>query len=281
MKDKRGFTLAEILITIAIIAVLAGVCVPVFTGLIEERREANDAAALRLQYEQVMSYVVMGKDSVNINGGDFGKINLEQKKDGWQDNDAQRQVAALASAGVYSGDVRGGGTAWVSYRKDGLVYVNFGADETDGEGEGQAGDPGSEAVTPETPPSSGGGTVTPPDDNPPEQGSLGYQTPGNGDVAIGTNEPATGDKRPGSGERWKITVPDTIRSTIKVKVHVYTGNHGNGNLLETHTFVFDRNQWSHEFTVGAGNNGSFRVELVRGAIKQSEWNNLLISFEKL
>ena len=49
-KDKKGFTLAELLIVVAIIAVLVAIAVPIFTGQLEKAREATDAANLRTAY---------------------------------------------------------------------------------------------------------------------------------------------------------------------------------------------------------------------------------------
>lgn len=47
LKNNEGFTLAELLIVVAIIAILVAVSVPVFTGKLNESREATDNANLR------------------------------------------------------------------------------------------------------------------------------------------------------------------------------------------------------------------------------------------
>ena len=45
MKRKnKGFTLAELLIVVAIIAVLTAIAIPVFTTQLEKSREATDVA---------------------------------------------------------------------------------------------------------------------------------------------------------------------------------------------------------------------------------------------
>ena len=48
--NKRGFTLAELLIVVAIIAVLVAISIPIFTTQLEKSREAVDAANLRSAY---------------------------------------------------------------------------------------------------------------------------------------------------------------------------------------------------------------------------------------
>ncbi len=54
-KNKKGFTLAELLIVVAIIAVLVAISIPIFTSQLEKSREATDAANLRAAYAEVMT----------------------------------------------------------------------------------------------------------------------------------------------------------------------------------------------------------------------------------
>ena len=46
MKRNSGFSLVELIVVIAIMAILAGVAVPVYTGYIEDAKEAKDAQYL-------------------------------------------------------------------------------------------------------------------------------------------------------------------------------------------------------------------------------------------
>ena len=46
-RNRRGFTLAELLIVVAIIAVLVAIAIPVFNKQIEKSREAYDIATMR------------------------------------------------------------------------------------------------------------------------------------------------------------------------------------------------------------------------------------------
>ncbi len=48
--NKKGFTLAELLIVVAIIAVLVAVAIPVFTTQLEKAREATDVSNMRAAY---------------------------------------------------------------------------------------------------------------------------------------------------------------------------------------------------------------------------------------
>lgn len=47
---NKGFTLAELLIVVAIIAVLVAISIPIFTSQLEKSREATDLANLRSAY---------------------------------------------------------------------------------------------------------------------------------------------------------------------------------------------------------------------------------------
>ena len=49
-KNNKGFTLAELLIVVAIIAVLVAVAIPVFTTQLEKTRQATDLANIRSSY---------------------------------------------------------------------------------------------------------------------------------------------------------------------------------------------------------------------------------------
>ena len=62
--NKKGFTLAELLIVVAIIAVLVAIAIPVFTGQLEKSKIATDKANVRSWYaEQVAGYL---SDSENF-----------------------------------------------------------------------------------------------------------------------------------------------------------------------------------------------------------------------
>lgn len=61
--NRKGFTLAELLIVVAIIAVLVAISIPVFTTQLEKARQATDAANIRSAYaEAVVKTLEAGTD---------------------------------------------------------------------------------------------------------------------------------------------------------------------------------------------------------------------------
>ena len=62
-ENKKGFTLAELLIVVAIIGVLVAVSIPIFTSQLEKSKEATDVANVRSAYAEVMTmYLEDGAD---------------------------------------------------------------------------------------------------------------------------------------------------------------------------------------------------------------------------
>lgn len=57
-RKKKGFTLAELLIVVAIIAVLVAISIPIFTSQLEKAREATDEANIRSIYAQLSADVL-------------------------------------------------------------------------------------------------------------------------------------------------------------------------------------------------------------------------------
>lgn len=54
-KNKKGFTLAELLIVVAIIGVLVAISIPIFTTQLEKARDATTLANLRSAYAEAVS----------------------------------------------------------------------------------------------------------------------------------------------------------------------------------------------------------------------------------
>ena len=79
--NKKGFTLAELLIVVAIIAVLTAIAIPVFTTQLEKAREATDMANLRSAYAECTAEALTADtathDSVCKN------VEIKQTTAGW------------------------------------------------------------------------------------------------------------------------------------------------------------------------------------------------------
>ena len=52
LNNKKGFTLMEMLIVVAIIAVLVAIAIPVFNGALTKSKEAADVANIRALYAE-------------------------------------------------------------------------------------------------------------------------------------------------------------------------------------------------------------------------------------
>ncbi len=63
LKERKGFTLAELLIVVAIIAVLVAVAIPVFTAQLEKAAEAADLANIRSAYAEATAELLTGSAS--------------------------------------------------------------------------------------------------------------------------------------------------------------------------------------------------------------------------
>lgn len=113
-KNKKGFTLAELLIVVAIIGVLVAISIPIFTSQLEKAREATDAANIRSQYAEVMAEAIT--DGGNVDGKDmFGAVDLKQKKDQWQSAGLKENLEGVYGTNIVGEYPTAGGTAWVEY----------------------------------------------------------------------------------------------------------------------------------------------------------------------
>ena len=71
MNNKRGFTLAELLIVVAIIAVLVAVSIPIFNSQLEKSRESTDLANIRAAYAEGTAALIDGSYETDTNWGTF------------------------------------------------------------------------------------------------------------------------------------------------------------------------------------------------------------------
>ena len=124
--NKKGFTLAELLIVVAIIAVLVAIAIPVFTSQLEKSRESTDAANIRSAYaEAVVKILEDPQGTVTI-----PDYTCKQKQDGWQNTEALSSLNGLAHTATDTADLTttidlAGVTA------DGTVTFTFTAGDAD------------------------------------------------------------------------------------------------------------------------------------------------------
>lgn len=77
-RKKKGFTLAELLIVVAIIGVLVAISIPIFTSQLEKARQATTQANLRSAYAEASAAlltndtgsIATGDVTVSVTGGD-------------------------------------------------------------------------------------------------------------------------------------------------------------------------------------------------------------------
>lgn len=82
-RNSRGFTLAELLITVAIIGVLVAISIPVFASQTEKSREATDLSNVRAAYTEVMAEAITENMEYQEK-----TVPLKQKQDDWQSADS-------------------------------------------------------------------------------------------------------------------------------------------------------------------------------------------------
>ena len=73
MKKKSGFTLAELLIVISIIALLTAISIPIFTSKLEKSRRAVDMANAR----NIMAVLASALNAGDIEFTDSTSVNIQ------------------------------------------------------------------------------------------------------------------------------------------------------------------------------------------------------------
>ena len=123
-QNKNGFTLMEMLIVIAIIAVLIAVAIPVFASQLEKAREATDLANVRSAYAQVSTEALLGDSETTVT------VNLKQKQADWQSVDPVNIGGIVHSKSQgntdnWIGVAEPNGTCVVSYKEDYGIILNW------------------------------------------------------------------------------------------------------------------------------------------------------------
>ena len=105
--NKKGFTLAELLIVVAIIAVLVAIAIPIFTTQLEKSREATDLANARSAYAELM---VKALDASG-ESDQTASIDLVQQVEGWTTDMTDVTIGGVAPTGTPTK----GGTCEITY----------------------------------------------------------------------------------------------------------------------------------------------------------------------
>ena len=114
----------EMLIVIAIIAVLIAVAIPVFASQLEKAREATDLANVRSAYAQVSTEALLGDSEATVT------VNLKQKQADWQSLDPVNIGGIVHSKSQgdtenWKGVAEPNGTCVVSYKEDYGIILNW------------------------------------------------------------------------------------------------------------------------------------------------------------
>ena len=138
-KANKGFTLAELLIVVAIIAVLVAISIPIFSSQLEKSREAADLANVRSAYAEVMAAAITEDKAAcySVNGDAIYSeadnkytitVNLKQKKEGWDIDSSELTIGGVNHDRdmdiTWIGDPAGeGGTCEVIYNPEDEVLI--------------------------------------------------------------------------------------------------------------------------------------------------------------
>ena len=118
--NKKGFTLMEMLIVVAIIVILIAIMIPTFNGQLEKTREAADAANIRATYAELMV------DYLNDGGEQTDTVTLQQTGDGWANEELGKNLEQLAGEdGTVEGEPSANGNCTITVSSEGAVTFSF------------------------------------------------------------------------------------------------------------------------------------------------------------
>lgn len=114
--NKKGFTLAELLIVVAIIAVLVAISIPIFSAQLEKAKEATDMANIRSAYAEVIAnYLGDSTQGYEIS------VNLKSDTNKYE-SDKSATVAGVKYEDILSGR-KAKNPCVVKVTKDGTVTI--------------------------------------------------------------------------------------------------------------------------------------------------------------
>lgn len=130
-QGKKGFTLMELLIVVAIIAVLVAISIPIFTSQLEKAREATDEANIRSLYAECSAAVLTGSSddtTITVNKDASGEVTdatatytMTQKKDGLSSGTS----VTIGGVEIKSADFKTG-TATITVNATGAPTIKIG-----------------------------------------------------------------------------------------------------------------------------------------------------------
>lgn len=258
-KEKNGFTLAELLIVVAIIAVLVAISIPIFTTQLEKAREATDLSDVRSAYAEVMTAAITGdgsitysKDSSQVIRKADGRYSvivspLHQEIDDWQSS-AELSIGGVSSTDTahWIGKPKAKGSCEVSYNQQtDSVTLNWngtgsgstggssggtgtggssnGGTETGGGSTGETGTGGSSTGGTETGGGSTGGTGT-------GGGSTGEIGTGGTDTGVSGDGSSSDGFESGDNDGETTLTPDEIFEKYVVDMPTSDGMYERGQL---------------------------------------------------
>ena len=123
-RNNKGFTLAELLIVVAIIAVLVAIAIPVFTTQLEKSREATDMSNLRAAYAEVMAEYL----SNGATGTPTATVTARQTQDGWQNTENGKLIVRVnGTEKEVTVAAKTAGSTWtltISPNSDTLLFIS-------------------------------------------------------------------------------------------------------------------------------------------------------------
>ncbi len=128
-KNEKGFTLAELLIVVAIIGVLVAISIPIFTSQLEKAREATDLANIRSAYAECTTAVLTGEADDGVTAGteegSYTKdVDINQTKAGWLPSNTDVKLAGKVISSFSWKPTEGdNGSVTITVKKDGTFDV--------------------------------------------------------------------------------------------------------------------------------------------------------------
>lgn len=123
-QNRNGFTLMEMLIVIALIAVLVAIAIPAIASQLERSREAADLANVRAAYAQVSAEALLGDPQFEVT------VALKQKQADWQSANPVNIGGIVhykdqGDTDNWKGVAAPNGTCTVSYNKDHGIILTW------------------------------------------------------------------------------------------------------------------------------------------------------------